>query len=136
MSLQHAVQPVGAAVTTLEVVEGGPSGTRVALPKEGVEITLGRHDLVRSPPWVVDVDLGRLMVLSAAEGPPVSRDQAMITRRAGEVLVTPKGQAPTLHRPANTAAYATLTTGQAQPIRAGDRLAFGHGGRVLVLEAR
>ena len=123
-------------VKTLCVVEGGVSGAGIPLPAEGAELLLGRHDLLRTPPWVVDVDLGRLMQLSSGEGPPVSRDQAVLARRAGELLLTAKGQAPTLHKPAGASQYTTVTNSQTQPIHPGDRVVFGHAGRVLVLEAQ
>jgi hypothetical protein len=101
-----------------------------------VEVLLGRHDLTRVPPWVVDVDLGRLMGLQVGEGPPVSRDQASLARRAGQLIVTPHGQAPTLCRPQGASQFALVPVGTAQPLNPGDRVAFGHGSRVLVLEAR
>lgn len=130
-----AAPAAGAPVRELVVVEGRGAGARVPLPAEGEALLLGRHDLTRSPPWVVDVDLGRLMQLADGEGPPVSRDQAHLTRRAGELLITPHGQAPTLHRTAGTTAYQPLPNAQAHPLRAGDRLVFGHAHRALVLQA-
>ena len=123
-------------VQALIVVEGGQIGLSMTLPGEGVEWQLGRHDLVRTPPWIVDVDLGRLMNLPASEGPPVSREQASITRRAGELLLTPKGQAPVFHKSAAAVSYVLLSTGNAHPLKLGDRIAFGHSGHVLVLEAQ
>lgn len=127
-------QPAGAV--TLEVMEGGSAGARVALPVEGQEMTLGRHDLTQSPPWVVDVDLGRLMLLGVGEGAPVSRKQAVVARRAGQLLLTPLGAAPTLHRGKGLASFETVPVGTPKPVVVGDRIAFGHAGRVLVLEAR
>jgi hypothetical protein len=123
------------AVKDLKVVEGGVMGASIPLPLEGGEMCLGRHDLLRSPPWVVDVDLGRLMQLSLGEGAPVSRDQAVLARRAGELLLTPRGNAPTLHKAAGATDYKPLTASQTQPIHPGDRVVFGHAGRALVLEA-
>ncbi|MBI5496330.1 MAG: hypothetical protein HY904_15010 [Deltaproteobacteria bacterium] len=122
-------------VQELVVVDGGTAGIRLPLPPEGTQLTLGRHDLTRTPPWVVDVDLGRYLALTAGEGIPISRDQAALCRRAGELTLTPRGAAPTLHRPHGQPDYRPLATGQAHPIRPGDRLVFGHAGRVLVLEA-
>ncbi|MEW5850877.1 MAG: hypothetical protein AB2A00_18975 [Myxococcota bacterium] len=137
VALQVATPPPLAVQTgtvrELIVVEGGTVGTRIPAPPEGVELILGRHDLTRSPPWVVDVDLGRLMALSTGEGPPVSRDQAALSRRAGQVLITPRGQAPVLHR-AQGGSFQPLQNGTAQPLKTGDRLAFGHGSRALVVE--
>lgn len=134
-----APAPVASAAQgpqALAVVEGGDVATRVPLPAEGQELLLGRHDLTQSPPWVVDVDLGRLMKLSAGEGPPVSRNQAVLSRRAGQVLLTPKGAAAVLHRPNGKDSYSALPANQAHPVATGDRVAFGHGARALVLEAR
>ncbi len=127
--------PCGVAVRELVVVEGRGAGTRVPLPAEGEAMLLGRHDLMRAPPWVVDVDLARLMQLTDGEGAPVSRDQATLTRRAGELLITPRGQAPTLHRSQGAPDYQPLANAQAHPVRPGDRLVFGHAHRALVLQA-
>ena len=130
-----AVAAAVACTRALTVVSGGSPGASLPTPDEGAQMVLGRHDLSRSPPWVVDVDLTRWLQLAPGEGPPVSRDQAHLARRAGELLITPQAGAPVLHRGAGSPDYAALPPGTAQPVHPGDRLVFGSGGAALVVEA-
>ena len=126
-----AAAPTGAA---LKVVGASHS---FALPGDDFsELLLGRHDLEARPPVVVDLDLGPLSP-RAGGGFALSRRQARLSRRAGQLYLCALGGAQTLHRAVASgagAAFAVLPANQEIALEPGDRVAFGSGDRALVLE--
>lgn len=121
--------PTGAALKVVGQTQA------FALPGDDFsELLLGRHDLEARPPVVVDLDLGPLSP-RANGGFALSRRQARLSRRAGQLYLCALGGAQTLHRRVGAGtAFTVLPTNQEIALEPGDRVAFGSGDRALVLE--
>ena len=71
----------------------------------------------------------------AGGGFALSRRQARLSRRAGQLYLCALGGAQTLHRRVGAgASFAVLPANQEIALEPGDRVAFGSGDRALVLE--
>lgn len=117
--------------TGLAVVENGIADrTRtIDFPPGDFALLLGRHDLVATPPVVVDIDLSRfcpsVAMPDGTRGFPVSRRHATISRIGGSLTVTSQGASATFVRRAGSADFEAVPTGTSSVIDPGSRVVLG-----------
>jgi hypothetical protein len=101
----------------------------IDLPSGDFSLLVGRHDLVASPPVVVDIDVSRFCAPVAmpdgTKGYPVSRRHATISRIAGSLAVTSQGAGATFVRRAGKADFESVATGTSSVLDPGTRLVLG-----------
>jgi hypothetical protein len=117
--------------TALVVVEHGVADrTRtIDLPPGDFSLLLGRHDLVATPPVVVDIDLSRfsppVAMPDGTRGFPFSRRHATLSRIGGSLTVTSQGAGATFVRRAGSADFDAVATGSSSVLDPGSRVVLG-----------